>query len=1293
MTDEPFDSLGSNHEEEEEEHPLQEIVTEIETLHASHKVPSQEGLSFPSEKHIFQPGDLVAGRYQVIRYIAAGGMGEVYEVEDFELKERIAMKVILPKFTRHEEAMARFRREIHIARKITHQNVCRIYDIGHHYPEPGKGKRITFLTMELLEGSSLEQYIRKHGPLSKGLAVDILTQLCQGLAAAHHQGIIHRDFKSANVMLLEEKGRLRAVITDFGLAKQILQTEEEGITKTAEGFVLGTPAYMAPEQLEGGSLTPATDIYALGVVFFQMVTGHLPFTGDTPLTTAIKRLKEPPPSPKVYVPDLDASLEEVILRCLDREPKNRFSDALEVARALKAPEFARTTAIRPPIPKKRPIFPWLIALFLLLSVIGWFGYHTLQEQHFKSFAKEAQSHMRPGLAIFPIVNQSEDPTLDWIGEALPAILKKELALGEGLRLVKTEAMGSFSPNPENIKKIHTTLGAKFAIWGFYGKEDDIHAPRMWVKLQIWDMEAEKPIKEINKIFNQDGLIQAFPSIGKQIRHALGQESLKAQDLQAAWRVGLSDSRSVKSYAQGLQAVKNLDYLTASEAFREALRIEPKNPYLLMAYSDALMELGYREEAYQQAEKTLASLPQLPREDELWMKARIYELSNQWQEAEKTYWKLLTFYPDNIDYALRLIKLYTQIGKTASAMKIVLELKNMPPPLNQDPRILLEEAAIHGLLTHYDTQIAVAKKAWEAGKTIQSEDIQARAALMMAQGYQMLGELKKAEGFLKEAKGIYEKQGKKYSVAGCLLDLAQIIKIKGDLTTATKLTEEALGLFREQKNPVGESRALNFLAGIRMAEGNLTEAKGMYQEALALFQKLADKNGLAGTYNNLGILFQKENAIKEAEKAFRQAADLYKKTGKVDQLVYVYANLSSLLMGKGAPQQAEILLEEAAKLAKKTKNKKAYGAALTSLGHFHLRTKQIKKGEKEFQKALRLAQKIDDLDGQARAHEGLALSAYLQGELEEAQVLYTQALKAYQKMHKRASTVRLLLRLGDILMEKGELLQAQASLEEALAIQKELGNQKGMVVLLHRLGKLFVYQGDVKQGNQVFNQARQIAETIDDNGGMVTAIAGLVEIEIMKGQWDQARKLWEFIKSKGIPRIPPVIYVSTAWLNWYQGEDQEAFQLCDEAIQQCRTPQERLQCLFAKAWLYYEAGRILDAKKLLEKEGKNFAGLMDVESRWRWKILQVALFGEANIHETLNRWENINDRLRKMGLQRLYFQSQIHLGRLELNQDLVQKGTTRLERVKEEAKELGLALYGQQAKEILAYYQEPENEED
>jgi serine/threonine protein kinase len=289
----------------------------------------------------FVAGDVLAGRYRIVRFIAAGGMGEVYEAEDRVLQTRVAVKTLAAAVSDDPQAIRRLQLELDLTKRITHPNVCRMYDLDVHLPMgTPAGAGVTFITMELVPGQSLGQEVRGAGPLPIEQALPIVEAMVAALAAAHNAGIIHRDFKSDNVMLapaLNPGDPPWVVVMDFGLARASVPGIPSISTTFDSRSLVGTLAYMAPEQMQGKPVTPATDIYALGVVMFEMVTGELPFGAEPPRQTASRRLAEAWRAGGGSSQGLDRRWEMAILRCLQPDPQKRYRSVEEVAVALRAP--------------------------------------------------------------------------------------------------------------------------------------------------------------------------------------------------------------------------------------------------------------------------------------------------------------------------------------------------------------------------------------------------------------------------------------------------------------------------------------------------------------------------------------------------------------------------------------------------------------------------------------------------------------------------------------------------------------------------------------------------------------------------------------------------------------------------------------------------------------------------------------------------------------------------------------------------------------------------------------------
>lgn len=312
------------------------------------------------ENRAFASGEILANRFRIIRFISSGGMGEVYAAEDLQLGRQVAIKTIRREFALRPGVVERFRREIFVSLRITHPNVCRVFDLEGHRSDSGE---ILFLTMELLEGETLESWMSRHRAVSTKAAAPIVLQILRGLKAAHQVGIIHRDFKPSNVFLVPEpNGAMRAVVMDFGLA---LLGDPKKDASAAD--LVGTPMYMAPEQLEGRGSSIASDIYSVGVVLYELTTGRKPFPAGNSNSHPFTRLRAKPASPWEYLRDINGHSEKVIVQCLSVDPKERPASVDTVMQALRLE--ASTSQLSGTWKRRR--IGIALALVLLSAAIFW----------------------------------------------------------------------------------------------------------------------------------------------------------------------------------------------------------------------------------------------------------------------------------------------------------------------------------------------------------------------------------------------------------------------------------------------------------------------------------------------------------------------------------------------------------------------------------------------------------------------------------------------------------------------------------------------------------------------------------------------------------------------------------------------------------------------------------------------------------------------------------------------------------------------------------------------------------
>ncbi len=1046
----------------------------------------------PFNQVSFNTGDVLAGRYLIARFIAQGGMGEVYEAEDLELRERVAVKVVRPEVARDVSAIDRFKREIQLARKVTHPNVCRIFDVFHH-PLP-QGGTVTFLTMELLDGETLSDRLSRSGAMSPQQALPIVKQLTEGLHAAHRVGIIHRDFKSQNVVLETTEDGVRAVITDFGLARGEAGDDSFGVSLTIANAVIGTPAYMAPEQVEGGTITAAADLYALGVVLYELVTGEVPFKGENALSTATKRLHEAPPSPRVYRPQLAPRWERAIMKCLAREPNDRFGSApavheslldppTEVVRSVPGPSSVPAPGASAEAPKaaagktrrESSMVAALCLVILLIGLVGFWRYRDWQARQplvlDDASLLEGAVRLRPSLAVLGFGERSGSDQDAWLATALGEMLTAELGTGGRLRVVPGKSVAEIrpdlafsageSPSLETLASVRGLLAADYIVSGSFEKIPGDGGESLDLEVVLHDAANGQVVSRVQEVGDAGSLYQLAHQLGGQLFKALDAGPLPAGA--GAARAGLpTDARAAELYARGLAALHERDHLSARDLLEDAVAADPNNPMARSALADAWQELGYRTRAREEAAKAFEVSTALPQEDRLWIEAQYRELDGQWQSAATLYRTIWHANPDDFEVGLRVVEVQSTAGQGKLALQ-TLEVLRRIGTSETDPRFDLAEA--------------------QAAQTISDFALQQRAAARAAE------------------KAI--EQGAPSLLARARVTEGGALRNLGRFQEAADLVEAGLNLFQQSGNSAGTALALTTFGTILFDQGNLEGARRRFESAQGVYRQLGDQASLARSQNNLGLLAKQQGDPDSALALYEESLELCREIGNELLEAYALNNMAGLLSERGKLGRAVELFQEVLAIRKSSGDRAGEAYALDNLGSVLRKMGDLGAADPRHREALALRQSIGHRSGEAATLLNLGRLSYLRGELPEARDFYKRALEISDEINSQSLTARGWAGQGEVFRAEGDLEAAEGRHRDAWDLRQSLGEASSAAESLVAVAEILLEQEDFLQAQDFAHQAVEEYRRTGLDDGLAQGLSVLARSFVSSRELDTA----------------------------------------------------------------------------------------------------------------------------------------------------------------------------------------------
>ena len=957
--------------------------------------------------------------YRIEARLGAGGMGVVYRATDVTLGRTVALKVLSRQLATSEEAKARFLREARAASALDHPNIGVIYELGEHDGE-------LFIAMAFYDGESLKQRIQR-GPLPLPTVVNILRQIASGLEAAHRAGIVHRDIKPANI-LLTASGTVK--ILDFGLAKLIFDSEAQSVTNAGE--VLGTLLYMAPEQLRGRDIDHRTDLWSLGVVAYELVSGACPFRSESKVSTSHQILNEEPRSLTTVagVPSWLAALIDQLLR---KNPADRPTSATEVLRRLDAQ--AQAPAIRGAW-TRRLIGITAVALLAALCASALVLMRSRIGERIAGRSPAAALKRRQAVAVLGLNDLSQRSESAWLATALTEMLISELGVGERLLVVSGESVAQMKRNlnlaagtysSETLQRIRKLIDADFVVFGSY-----VLLPDKKLRLDVrFQQAAEGTTHSLSDTGSESDLFELISRVGNGLRRKLGVAEISESDAQIVRSALPSHPDAARLYSEGLAKLRGLDALGARELLERALEQEPNHALAHSALSTAWSLLGYDERAKLEAKRAFELSTNLSREDKLSVEARYRVTSKDFEKGIDICKALFSFFPDNLEYGLRLAAVQDSAGKAQDSLATLESLRRLPPPASGDPRIDLQEADAAKTREDFKRQLAVATRALARATELKAPLLQARALGEKGFALDHLGQKKEALAAYQQGKELATSLGDKQVAALIGERIGWALYTQGELAGARKMFEESLAVRKETGNRRGIASSLNGLSNVLLNEGDLEAAKRGFEESLWIWREIGNKSGTIAALGNLGLVLQEKGELTNSKQRFEQALVLEREIGAKLYQAFTIGNLAGLLQRDNQVTEAKKKYEEAVALAKETGDKAFYSiSGLVGLA-----------------------------DAQAAA-----------GDLAGARGSCGQALELSKETASKSGRAGALSALGDIEHKAGNLPEARKNYEEALSLSTEIGEKTNASEDRLALSKLFLDEGSPAEADDLAAQA-------------------------------------------------------------------------------------------------------------------------------------------------------------------------------------------------------------------------------
>lgn len=994
---------------------------------------------------VLQVGTLLANRYEILAALGEGGMGAVYKARDRELNRPVALKVIRPDLARNQSIVDRFKQELLLAREVTHKNVIRIYDLG-------ESEGLRFITMEFIEGEDLRSLLLRKEKLSRDEAVDIIQQVCRALEAAHNVGVIHRDLKPQNIMR-DKSGRI--LVMDFGLARTL---EGDGMTQT--GALIGTIDYMSPEQALGKPLDQRSDLFAIGLIFYELLTRKMPYVADSGIASLLKRTQERAAPVIVHDATIPPALSGIVGKCLDPAVNLRYQSAGEILADLQAWQGGRAAATLRFPASQRPwaqTIPWhwvgAVTAALALAVVGF----LLAD---KVHSSQGTVVPQASLAILPFRNASGDSSIDWIGTTAAEMLRADMGQSVSLRTIPSDRVVQIlhdmrvEPDarldPDTLHRVAEFTSADRLLWGQFTKLGN----QIRIDVTLQDMKTHRNSSLTGESPSEKELPTTLQHLAETVEKTLELPVETIKEIQAkALRPSSQSVQALRYYSEGMQLSRQGKTLDAVKHFESATKEDSGFALAYSKLATSYATLGYGDKAQELSRKAVELSDRSSPQERYLIQAENARITKNYDKAIESYDKLTGILPEDSDVQYALARLHEDSGAFEKAQAEYQKILAHDPK-NQDALLHMGWVQIRrnnspGSLEYLNRGLALAVQ-------LQNQDEKAAILDAIGTAYHFLNQQDDALANYHQALEIKRKLENKAGMAETLNLIGQTQEAAGKPNDALKTYQEALLIRREVGDKAGLGRSLLDMGGFNESLGHYDDALRFTKEALPLLRELGDRQNEAMCLNNIGWIYLDKADYENAMMYLQQGLGLRQEVGSPVDVADSFYNIGETYGRMGEYSQ--------------------------SMGYYL--------------KALDIWRKADDKRGVAFASYGLGRIFQYQARYRAALTSERDALKSWQDTNEHGFWLpEIQASYGNALSLVGHSEEAQKVLEEALGDARVLNNDSLQARILNFQGDRLFYNGDNRSAKSLFQQASQVAARSKDREQSLLSKFNLLKIDV------------------------------------------------------------------------------------------------------------------------------------------------------------------------------------------------------